>query len=212
MNPRLGREAILDAALALFAEHGIDGVTLAAINKASGHRNRSATTYHFGSKDELARVLVGDILLDHDARRGPLLDEIEGRGERAPLAEVLAASMRPLIDDLATSDGRLRLRLLARFTGDGRFVEHIRGVMQEAPVLQRSTDLVAAYLGHLPEPVLLERIALATGFGVMACADRAQAIDTGAAQPDSAAFGAHVVVLLEALLTAPAPAAPRAGG
>lgn len=211
MGSRLGREAILDAAMALFAEHGVDGVTLADINKASGHRNRSATTYHFGGKDELVRAIVAGILLDHDARRMSLYDELEAQPGRPTLTDVLRASLTPLVEDLKSPDGRLRLRVLANVTGDGRFIEMIREVMQPASGLERSMALSTSYLTHLTREMQLDRIALATGFGVMAFADRARLMDTTGPDLDLGTFSAHILVLLEALLSAPAPEDPPTG-
>lgn len=211
MGPRLGREAILDAAVALFAEHGVDGVTLADINKASGHRNRSASTYHFGGKEELIRAVVTGILLDHDARRMKLYDQLEARPEPSTLTDLLRVSLTPLVEDIMTPDGRLRVRVLANVTGDGRFIEMIRDVMRPATSLERSMALSTAYLTHLSREMQLERIALATGFGVMAFADRARLIDSTEPDLDVLAFSEHILVLLEALLAAPAPEV-RPGG
>lgn len=44
---------IIRTALHLFAERGLDGVSLSELRSASGQNNRSAIHYHFGNKDGL---------------------------------------------------------------------------------------------------------------------------------------------------------------
>jgi len=59
------------AAQRLFATRGIDGVTVRDLNAAAGQRNNASLSYHFGSKEDLARELIidGAKILD-DQRRG----------------------------------------------------------------------------------------------------------------------------------------------
>ena len=47
------RKKIIAVAEKLFAECGVDGVSLNEVTRASGQRNKSALTYHFGSKEGL---------------------------------------------------------------------------------------------------------------------------------------------------------------
>jgi len=56
-SPDLGREAILDAAERLFAERGIDAVSLRTINATAGY-SVAALHYHFGTRDGLIRALL----------------------------------------------------------------------------------------------------------------------------------------------------------
>jgi AcrR family transcriptional regulator len=52
------RQAILDAAERLFAEHGLHAVSNRQISAAAGQGNNAAVGYHFGSKDQLVREIV----------------------------------------------------------------------------------------------------------------------------------------------------------
>lgn len=215
-GPRLGKEAILRAALELFAERGVDAVTLREIHEASGHKNRSAIAYHFGDRDELVKALVELIVVHHDARRVEMLDALEARPEPATLDEVLAAGLGPMIEDLGDREGRLRLRVIANLVADERYMGMTQALMWQLPGLGRSTQFIAAGLGFLPEALREERIVLATGFGVRAFADQARLMDSAApnrAPLDTTTFAAHLLVLLRVLLEAPAPdlAAPTSG-
>ena len=54
------REAILDAAIKLFAERGYDGVSLDDVTARSGAK-RSLILYHYKNKDELWRVAAEEV-------------------------------------------------------------------------------------------------------------------------------------------------------
>lgn len=206
VRSRLGPEAITAAATELFAERGVDGVSLADIRSASGHRNRSAVAYHFGSKEELVRTLITQVVDAHDSLRMRLLDQLE-RADTAPaLPQVLAVAVAPMADDLTERPRRLRLRMLANVVTDERHMGFVQQLMLSHPGLGRSTALIAGHLSGLPEAIRNERIVLATTFGLRAFADQARLIDSPTPDRDplgADVFAPHVVELLEALLTAP---------
>ncbi len=52
------RLALMRAAEQLFAQQGVDRVSLREIAIAAGQRNVSAATYHFGSKRELIEAIL----------------------------------------------------------------------------------------------------------------------------------------------------------
>lgn len=59
MRPTPGSvEHIKDAALRLFAQRGVDGVTVRQIAEAAGQKNHASVAYHFGSKEELVRAVI----------------------------------------------------------------------------------------------------------------------------------------------------------
>lgn len=209
-GPRLGKEAILKAALELFAERSVDAVTLRDIQQASGHKNRSAVAYHFGDRDELVRTLVGQIVLGHDARRVELLDALDARPEPPSLEEVLAAAVQPMVEELGDRDGRLRMRVVAGLVADEKYMGMTQELMRDLPGLGRSTRFIADSLDFLPEALREERIVLATGFGIRAFADQARLVDSPTPNRVPLAtdtFVAHLLVLLRVMLEAPAPAA-----
>jgi AcrR family transcriptional regulator len=99
------REALLDAAEALFAAEGIENVSLAAITRLAGQRNGGAIHYHFGGRDGL----LAAILDRHEA----VLDEIrmnaliESRRSGPVTVEALArVSIEPLAGRLESATGR----------------------------------------------------------------------------------------------------------
>ena len=52
-NREQTRMTLINAAEELFAQSGIDGVSLRQINVTAGQKNSSAVHYHFGSKESL---------------------------------------------------------------------------------------------------------------------------------------------------------------
>lgn len=115
-NPEATGRRLVAAAERLFAERGIDGVSLREINGAAGQRNSTALQYHFGDR----AGLLGAVLAKHhpeiEARRHQLLDEYESRGD-LPEAEarrtLAAALVRPMAAKLADPDGgRHYLRIM----------------------------------------------------------------------------------------------------
>jgi AcrR family transcriptional regulator len=139
------RQRLLDCAEELFAEHGLDGASLRAINAGAG-LSPAALHYHFGNKQALLEALLErrmTVLMD---RRGRLLDAFEGASEPPTARDVIEALIRPLAELLETEGegGRRYLRLLCRLHADGDLDERFvlsrfeNGVDRIEPMLQRA--------------------------------------------------------------------------
>jgi AcrR family transcriptional regulator len=85
------RQQLILAAERLFAERGIEGVSLREINLAAKQRNTSAAHYHFGSKDALIDAIFEYRRAEIGRRRDEILDALEqsGRLDARSLAEAL---------------------------------------------------------------------------------------------------------------------------
>ena len=75
---------ILDAAEALFMEHGFDGTSMRMITGQAGV-NLAAINYHFGSKEGLFQGVFRRRLTDLNRRRVAELDALEAEAGGAPL-------------------------------------------------------------------------------------------------------------------------------
>ncbi|MGJ8669743.1 MAG: TetR/AcrR family transcriptional regulator [Oceanococcus sp.] len=98
------RNKIIQVAVRLFAERGIDGVSLNDINKAAGQRNKNATHYHFGSKEGLLQAILDKHEPSIAIRRNELLDQFEQAGAM-DMRKVLRAVIQPLVEKLDDPDG-----------------------------------------------------------------------------------------------------------
>ncbi|WP_248959117.1 helix-turn-helix domain-containing protein [Sphaerisporangium perillae] len=115
-NPGVTSARLVAAAERLFAERGIEGVSLREINAAAGQRNTTALQYHFGDRSGLLRAVLAKHQPEIEARRHQLLDEYESRGELPPAEArraLAAALVRPMAAKLADADGgRAFLRIM----------------------------------------------------------------------------------------------------
>lgn len=73
-------EKIIDAAERLFAEHGIDGVSMRRIGAAAGSGNHYAVQYHFKDKVGLARAIIAARAGSLEEKRMRLLNEAGTNG------------------------------------------------------------------------------------------------------------------------------------
>ncbi len=88
------QDRILDTAERLFAERGIDGVSVRAILAEAGV-NAALANYHFGSREGLIDALLRRRLAPLNEERARLLDEVEARGKAASVEDVLRAFFAP---------------------------------------------------------------------------------------------------------------------
>jgi AcrR family transcriptional regulator len=93
---------LLDVAERLFAERGIDAVSLSEILETAGQRNKSAIYYHFGSKEGLIAAIAERRSHILNERRSQLLDELREAGNGGNvgcLAVALVVPLAELLDD-----------------------------------------------------------------------------------------------------------------
>jgi AcrR family transcriptional regulator len=91
------RDKLLDAAARLFAERGIDNVSIREIVRTAGQHNASAVHYHFGSRDEVLRAVLARHVPAIAERRIELLED----ARRRPATDVRSAAeavVRPLTE------------------------------------------------------------------------------------------------------------------
>lgn len=95
---------LIEAAERLFAERGIDAVSLREINRASGARNAIAVQYHFEDRAGVVKAILAKHTPDVEARRHAMLDQYEADGS-ADVRLLAAALVRPLAAKLGDADG-----------------------------------------------------------------------------------------------------------
>ena len=112
---------ILDAAEALFMEHGFEATSLRAITAAAGV-NLAAVNYHFGSKEELFQAVLTRRLDPMNQERVDLLTRLEGEAAPGPLPceRILHAMFVPALKLARDPErgGKDFLRLLGRAYAD----------------------------------------------------------------------------------------------
>jgi AcrR family transcriptional regulator len=114
------RLALMRAAEQLFAQQGVDRVSLREIAIAAGQRNVSAATYHFGSKRELIEAI-----LERHSR--PIQDDWVLTLQKVPaqglaLRQLIELLVRPIVAKIDDADGgRCYLELCAELVTSRSF-------------------------------------------------------------------------------------------
>jgi AcrR family transcriptional regulator len=162
------KERIIVAAERLFAEHGVNGVSLRQIGAAAGNGNNSAVNYHFGNKDQLIRG-VFDYRLPRLRHRRALLVE-----ERRPsdLRGWLECQIRAVLEQSELDDSHYMGFVESVF-------QHGDAASNLPPEFLADTtafdDQLRLHLAHLDEPIRSHRLGQAMTFIVHTAADRERA-------------------------------------
>ncbi len=158
------RAKLVATAERLFAERGIDGVTLQEIGKLSGQRNAAACQYHFGHREGLLQAIIDKHVPGIAARRRALLDVLEAEGRR-DLRSVVQAFVQPVAEKLLDPDGgahfiRISAQLVALHTLS---VQHLAPSPLRLPGGDRLTRALGRALKPLkvPRAVSMQRTMLA---------------------------------------------------
>jgi AcrR family transcriptional regulator len=99
------RLALIERAETLFAEAGVDGVSLRQIGTAIGSANTNVVAYHFGDKDALVIAIFKHRLAAFDLRRAEMLAAAERVGADRDLAVLTGIMYRPFLEQV-NSGGR----------------------------------------------------------------------------------------------------------
>ena len=197
------REALLDAAEGLFAEHGVQAASLRAITQQAG-ANLAAVHYHFGSKEGLVKAVFSRRVGPLNQERLNRLDECEGGVE-----EVLRAFIEPLLKMRRETpeSSRQFARLMGRSFSEPN--EEVRTIVTEefGPMVRRFTTALARRLPHLPEREILWRFHFVAGAmaHTISCGYLLERYSEGACRAgDVEEALEHLITFLAAGLRAPA--------
>ena len=152
------RNKIIQVAVRLFAERGIDGVSLNDINKAAGQRNKNATHYHFGSKEGLLQAILDKHEPPIARRRDELLDELEQQ-DGPDMRSVLRAVIQPMVEKLDDPDGgadfvRFSAHLVVNHT---LAAMHLGAPTFRIGSVERIARAIESQLGEMTQAVKIHR-------------------------------------------------------
>ncbi|KAA9159662.1 TetR/AcrR family transcriptional regulator [Amycolatopsis acidicola] len=170
------RNAILEAAVRLFAEQGVLAVSNRQIGAAAGKGNTSVVGYYFDSKADLVRALVRRFNARVNEARE---DRIARLGAKPGLRDWATCLVHPYLELLeAGGPPTWYARFMAQVATDPGLR---RIVVEEATSesMLRVLDGLAGCLPELPEPVLRERYRIASHVILQMCAERERALADG---------------------------------
>ena len=113
----LARATLIEQAERLFAERGIEGVSLRDVSAAAGQRNHSAAQYHFGDREGLVAAVFRARMHEVGRRRQERLDQLVADGLGDDLVALVTAAIEPLVEVVAETGGWYA-RFLARTRWD----------------------------------------------------------------------------------------------
>jgi AcrR family transcriptional regulator len=195
------RRALVETAEQLFAERGIEAVSLRDVSAAAGQRNHYAAQYHFEDRAGLVAAVFENRMRHVNERRHALLSEFESAGRSDDLVLVVEAMVNPLADVVAETDG-----WYGRFLARTRWDTFAAQVLAELPVLssfRHGRRLLAACLAHLPTDVEASRFDQLTTLLVGTVAGWEWQRQRGEPALALPALRAELVTTIVALLTAP---------
>lgn len=191
------RTALLDAALGLFAEQGVELPSMREITRAADQRNTNALQYHFNDRQGLLRDLLNRYGESVDLHRTALLDETVTGVELRPLAAALVA---PLADLLRSAKGVEYLQLTAELVARPTHFREVVDLVTQRSSLVRWSQLVEPFLPPQAVGRPLHRRFTAIRFVHNELGSRARERQSRA---DHRLFTSHLIDLVCGLLNAP---------
>jgi AcrR family transcriptional regulator len=114
---RATRERLILLAERMFAERGIEAVSLRAIGDAAGQRNKMAVQYHFGDRAALVGAIYAYRSEQLDARRAALLTAHQASGAPDYTNTLLHILLQPHVESITDPENNF-LPFLARLVID----------------------------------------------------------------------------------------------
>jgi len=198
------RLSLIETAERLFAEKGIDNVSLREINRAAGQKNVAALHYHFGTRESLLEAIFEHRMSGVNDRRVSMLAQLEQAANDASARQIVEAMVFPLTAQMENARGGMNyVRFLSHAISDpnvnvGQLVrnKYDQGMSQTRRIARRR-------LTHLPGEIVDLRITLAGNYMVHALADEVGRI-AETEQVVSAFFIANLIDSIVGAISAPA--------
>jgi len=203
------RSKIIAVAERLFAEQGIQNVSLSAIAKTAKQGNRGVVQHHFGNKEALLQAIIDKHFPAVALARHRMLDGLDQLADYPlrSLVEVLVLPNAAKLDD--PDGGRSYLLIRAQLTAESTlaFYETMgrEGRTQVGPN-DRLAACIARKLAGVPQPVVLQRTTLSISLLFHGLSDLIRMQQLARTVPQALDQGMAIHTLMdsiEAILAAP---------
>lgn len=175
------RLGMIEVAERLFAERGVNGVSLREIGTQAGQRNTAAARYHFGSKEALVDAVFRHRMEPINARRLAYLDTLDREGRGDDVRGLVEAFLHPLAETALGEPGKPSWYL--RFCVNAGLLEGIAVADLGREEWTRGVHIVRtrliAVLDHVPAQLRADRWTLLAGYVGHALANRETLIQYG---------------------------------
>lgn len=141
----------------LFAESGINGVSMREIASKAGQGNHFAVQYNFGSREGLVQAIFDFRMDQMEAMRGEMLDRLEAEGSTKDAWSILEVILLP---QLSIDGGANRSygNFLSQYLLRQEWVEFGVFGHEAPPNLRRALQLLRERVDYLPAVVAQRRL------------------------------------------------------
>jgi AcrR family transcriptional regulator len=188
---------LVEAAERLFAQRGIEGVSLRDVSAAAGQRNHNAAQYHFGDRLGLVAAVYENRMQRVEARRRAYLEQVADDDVRGLVATIVV----PLAEVVAESGGWYA-RFQARLRWEPTSWDALQNVASSGSFTAAMRKLNRA-LGDLPRAVRHSRLDQLMTLVIGTIAGWEAAGDRGANRLSADALENELISTGVAVLTAP---------
>ena len=201
------RSRLIAIAERLFAEQGVESVSLNQIARAANQRNTMVIQYHFGSKMALLHAIAERRMGQVNERRLELLGRVDGLDRMTDLTRVAEAMVLPFAEHLSHEGGSHYVRFVAQLYSDPRleFFEFVKRTHDNG--MREAGRVAREILSELPRDAVKHRLAVVTGLIFSAFADReklrAAGKHVGVARLHTAHFVNDLIAMIVGALGAP---------
>lgn len=177
-------EHLKAVALKLFAERGIDGVTVRQIAESAGQKNHAAVGYYFGSKEELVRELIVDGARLIDDQRNAWLDSLEAAGHPFTALDIVEGLVRTSLNPHPPEWGECYNRFVVTLGMANRalFMDALEGRWNSG--YQRSFDHLRRLHPRVPKAAMNQRLLfMGSALGAILAARESELADRSRPHP-----------------------------
>ena len=200
------RDHILCVAEKLFAEQGIDQISLRQITQAAGQKNASAIHYHFGSKDALVEAIYDLRMGAINRRRASMFAALQSQGKDQDLYALVDAVVQPLAECLLAADQpNFYVQFAARAMEHPRYYKMAWKRGKAGRAFGHLFDAMERVLVDVPPDVFSQRFGmmLRQVFGELSAHHRLHLSGRDRTKANTALFVSNLVDSITAALSAP---------
>lgn len=171
---------LLETAERLFANNGIDGVSLNRIRTEAKARNSSALQYYFGSKKVLIESTLAYRMSAINVRRHQMLEALSDQDREQKIRLVVHALIIPFAEKISSAAGETcYVRFVAQVYSHPDLSIASLFHNRHASGLRKAIQLLNELLSQLPQRIREQRIQLLQSLSVHALADLERNITSG---------------------------------
>jgi AcrR family transcriptional regulator len=196
--------SLIQCAERLFAERGIDAVSVSEILETAGQRNKNAIHYHFGGKDGLVTAIAEHRSSALNERRDTMLVELRRRGLEHEIRELSSTLVVPLAE-LLDAEGCHFLGFLARYHLDRSRRQLVSSVDPRVTRTYREAYRLLAEASALTSSAMEIRFEIAMDmiFASLASRQAEESSTRGPARASRAAFVDNLVAAVSGCFSTP---------